>query len=86
MRTEKLRPPLRASCRGGKRSGSRLGDASALITRPTSAIGSAIRVSSNIVKGSYPSVSRRPDTTMLVEVPMSVVIPPRIAANDSGMR
>ena len=41
---------------------------------------------SNIAKGGCPEASRRPDTTRFVEVPITVTMPPRMAAKDSGIR
>ena len=43
-------------------------------------------VISNIPKGSIPPSWDTPSTRRLVDVPISVVVPPRIAAKDSGMR
>ena len=54
--------------------------------RPSKATGRPTRASSNRASGSCPDCSRRPDTTRLVEVPMTVTAPPRMVAYDSGMR
>ncbi|MDZ7780381.1 MAG: hypothetical protein U5R14_10680 [Gemmatimonadota bacterium] len=50
------------------------------------AIGSATPLISNMPSGAAPDASSRPDATRFVEVPMSVTMPPRIAANEIGMR
>ncbi len=41
---------------------------------------------SNMPRGAEPWDSRRPETTMVVEVPISVTVPPRIEAKEIGMR
>ena len=53
---------------------------------PATATGTPIRPSSNIVKPSKPASSTMPWTTRLVDVPMSVHIPPRIVTYDRGIR
>ena len=53
---------------------------------PTTATGSPTGVSSNIFSGACPEASSRPETTMLVDVPIKVITPPSSVAKESGIR
>ncbi len=55
-------------------------------TMPTTATGSPTTVISSTPNGSAPDCSSRSDTTRLVEVPIRVITPPRMLANESGSR
>ena len=57
-----------------------------MASRPAAATGSPTGLISNIRSGASPASTRRPDTTRLVDVPTRVTMPPRIAANESGIR
>ena len=39
-----------------------------------------------MLRGAAPLSISRPETTRLVDVPIRVIIPPKMAANESGMR
>ena len=80
------RCPSFRSARAGRRSGSSTGANTRTDTSPSRAIGSPTGVSSNMLSGFCPASVNRPETTRLVDVPISVTVPPRMAANDSGMR
>ena len=65
---------------------SRRGAVKTSTAMPIAAIGSPTPVISKTPSGSPPCATRRSDTTRLVDVPITVITPPKTAAYDSGIR
>jgi|GEM_PF-5189834 len=82
----KFRSDSNASFVGSDRSGISLWATKTKTNSPATAAGRPTGVSSKSPNGRCPCCSRTPETTRLVDVPMRVMTPPRIAANDRGIR
>ena len=80
-----LRVSSATSARADRRAGSRTGARSTSSGRPTKAIGNPSLPTSKKPIGPMPESVTSPAMTRLVEVPMTVIVPPMMIAKDSGM-